>query len=159
MIEPFLWLWWLNVEPHFITFLTCKEFRPRRSLKIGWFGPGFQWTKWRAIFWKEDHRIFDQFALSLFSARTFYWGFSHFEKCNFLNSNISVRIFIVGIANLILICEFNKIDELNIENRIEIDRSEAEKYEFIHESCAFSLLFFQPYIIILNGLVNKYSET
>ncbi len=38
------------------------------------------------------------------------------------------------------------IDELNIENRIEIDRSEAEKYEFIHESCVFSLLFFQPNI-------------
>ncbi len=36
------------------------------------------------------------------------------------------------------------IDELNIENRIQIDRSEAEKYEFIHESCVFSLLFFQP---------------
>ncbi len=33
------------------------------------------------------------------------------------------------------------IDELNIENRIEIDRSEAEKYEFIHQSCVFSLLF------------------
>ncbi len=35
------------------------------------------------------------------------------------------------------------IDKLNIENRIEIDRSEAEKYEFIHELCIFSLLFFQ----------------
>ncbi len=34
--------------------------------------------------------------------------------------------------------------ELNIENRIEIDRSEAEKYELIHESCVFSLLIFQP---------------
>ncbi len=36
------------------------------------------------------------------------------------------------------------IDELNIENRIESDRSETEKYEFIHGSCVFSLLFFQP---------------
>ncbi len=25
-----------------------------------------------------------------------------------------------------------------------MDRVEAEKYEFIHESCVFSLLFFQP---------------
>ncbi len=41
-----------------------------------------------------------------------------------------------------------KIDELNIENRIEISRSEAENYEFIHESCVFSLLFFQPNICI-----------
>ncbi len=37
-----------------------------------------------------------------------------------------------------MFCECNKIDERNIENRIEIDRSEAEKYEFIHESCVFS---------------------
>ncbi len=35
-----------------------------------------------------------------------------------------------------------KIDELNIENRIEIDRSEAEKYEFINESCVFFITFF-----------------
>ncbi len=40
-----------------------------------------------------------------------------------------------------------KIDELSIENRIEIDRSEAKKYEFIHESCVFSLLFFQANIL------------
>ncbi len=74
MIEPFLWLWWLNVEPHFIAFLTCKVFRPRRSLNIGRFGPGFQWTKCKTIFWKENQRIFDHFALSLFSARTFLTG-------------------------------------------------------------------------------------
>ncbi len=38
------------------------------------------------------------------------------------------------------------IDELNIENRFEIDRSEAEKYEFIHESYVFFNNFFQPNI-------------
>ncbi len=64
----------------------------------------------------------------------------------FSNSSISIRIFVVGIVNLIKFCECNKIDELNIENRIEIDRSEAEKFEFIHESCVFSLPFFQPNI-------------
>ncbi len=48
----------------------------------------------------------------------------------------------------IYICECKKINELNVENRVEIDRSEAEEYEFIHESCVFSLLFFQPNITI-----------
>ncbi len=72
------------------------------------------------------------------------WGVGHSERWNFSNSNISIWIFIVGIVNLLLLCECKKIDELTFENRIEIDRSEAEKYEFIHESCGFSLLFFQP---------------
>ncbi len=66
------------------------------------------------------------------------------KKRKFLNSTISIRICIVGIANLFQVCEYKKIDELNIENHIEIDRSEAEKYELIRESCVFSLLFFQP---------------
>ncbi len=35
-----------------------------------------------------------------------------------------------------------KIGELTIENRIEIDRSEAEKYEFIHESGVSFITFF-----------------
>ncbi len=48
------------------------------------------------------------------------------------------------IANLSLVWECKKIDEQDIENRIVIDGSGAEKYEFIHESCVFSLLFFQP---------------
>ncbi len=33
MVEPFLRLWRLNVEPHFIAFLTGKMFRPRVCLK------------------------------------------------------------------------------------------------------------------------------
>ncbi len=53
-------------------------------------------------------------------------------------------MFTVGIANLFSFRECKKIYELNIENRIEIDRSEAEKYEFINESYFFSLPFFQP---------------
>ncbi len=47
-------------------------------------------------------------------------------------------------ANLFYVCDGKKIDEQNIENRIVIDRSEAEKFEIIHESCIFSLHFFQP---------------
>ncbi len=56
--------------------------------------------------------------------------------------NISIRIFIVGIANRLYFGEYKEIAELNIENRIEIDRSEAEKYEFIDESCVFFITFF-----------------
>ncbi len=46
------------------------------------------------------------------------------------------------------------IGELNIENRIEIDRSEAEKYAFIHESCVFSLLF--SILITMMGRINSH---
>ncbi len=74
IVEPFLWLWWLNVEPHFIAFLTGKIFRTRTSPIIGRFKPGFQWTKCRSIFWKENQRLFDKFVLNLFSARTFLIG-------------------------------------------------------------------------------------
>ncbi len=51
-------------------------------------------------------------------------------------------IFIVRIANFFSICECKKVDEQGIENCIEIDRSEAEKYQFIHESCVFFITFF-----------------
>ncbi len=56
------------------------------------------------------------------------------------------------------------MDELNIENRIEIDRSEAEKYEFINESCVFSLLFFQPNnysytVVFFNFSLNEVKST
>ncbi len=72
------------------------------------------------------------------------WGVSHFEKWHFSNLNISFRIFIVGIANFFLVNKCKKIDEQVIEYSIVVDRSGAEKYEFIHESCVFSLLLFQP---------------
>ncbi len=52
----------------------------------------------------------------------------------------------MGIAKLRKFGDCNKIEELNIENRLEIDRSEAEEYEFIHESCVFFITFFQPNI-------------
>ncbi len=60
----------------------------------------------------------------------------------FLHSNISILIFIPRIAYLFQngICQ--NADEQIVENRIEIDRSEAEKYEFIHESCVFFITFF-----------------
>ncbi len=78
------------------------------------------------------------------STNVFIWGVSHFETWKILNLDISIRIFTVGIANLFSFCECKTIDELDVENRFPIDRSEAEKYEVIHESCVFSLLFFQP---------------
>ncbi len=92
------------------------------------------------------------------STNVFNWGASHFGKLIFWNSNISIRICIAGIANLFLGCDDKKIDEQNIENRIVIDRSEAEKFEFIHESCVYSLLFFQPntyYIISKHDKCHK----
>ncbi len=72
----------------------------------------------------------------------FNWGVSRFEKWNFLSSSISIRIFTIVIATRFLVCECRNIDEQNIGNRIVIDRSEAEKYEFIHESCVFFITFF-----------------
>ncbi len=39
-------------------------------------------------------------------------------------------------------CECKKADEQILENRIEIDLSEAKKYEFTHESCVFFISFF-----------------
>ncbi len=92
MIEPFLWLWWLNVEHHFIVFLTVKMFRPRISLKIGRFGPRFQWMKCRSIFWKENQRIVDQFVLPFFSARTFLSGKLAILKSGFF----LIQIFLFG---------------------------------------------------------------
>ncbi len=58
-----------------------------------------------------------------------------------------IRIFIVKIANLILVCLCNKIDEQIVGYRIKIERSETEKYEFIHESCVFFITFFSNQII------------
>ncbi len=72
------------------------------------------------------------------------WGVSHFEECNFLNLNMCIRLFFFEIANLIQVCWCKKFDEQIVENRIEIDRSKAEKYEVIHESCVFFITFFQP---------------
>ncbi len=43
------------------------------------------------------------------------------------------RIGIVGIANLFLFCECEISYEHIVEICIEIDRSVAEKYEFVHE--------------------------
>ncbi len=38
----------------FIAFMTGNMFWPRISLKIDRFGPGFQYSKSRSIFWKEN---------------------------------------------------------------------------------------------------------
>ncbi len=143
VVEPFLRLLWLNVEPHFIAFLTGKMFRPRISLKVGRFRPGFQWTKCRSIPWKENQRIFDQFVLSLFSARTFLTGDLAISK----SENFWIQIFLFGFLSSDLQTSFKlvdakKVNEQIVENRIEIDRSEAENYGFIHESCVFFITFF-----------------
>ncbi len=106
MVEPFLWLWWLNVELHFFAFLTGKMFRPRISLKIGRFGPGFQWTKCRAIFWKVNQRIFDPFVLSLFSARTFLSG----ELAILKSGKFRIQIFLLGFISLELHISFNFVN-------------------------------------------------
>ncbi len=50
-------------------------------------------------------------------------------------------IFFAGIGYLFWNCECKKADELIVENRTEIDRSEAERYEFTHESCIFYIFF------------------
>ncbi len=102
MEEPLLWLWWLNVEPHFIAFLTGKMLRLRISLKIRRFGPGFQWTKCRSIFWKEDQRIFGQLVLSLSSARKYLT-----RKLAILKSGIfGIQIFLFGLVSLDLQTSF-----------------------------------------------------
>ncbi len=36
-----------------------------------------------------------------------------------------------------------------VQTRIEIDRSEAEKYEFTCESCIIFISFYQPNIVII----------
>ncbi len=114
MIEPFLWLWWLNAEPHFIAFLTCKVFRPRRSLKIGRFGPGFQWTKCRSIYWKENQRIFDQFALSVFSAQTFFTG----DLAILKNGIFWIQIFLFGFLSLESQISYNFVNAVRLTNQI-----------------------------------------
>ncbi len=145
-VEPFLCLCWLNVEPPFIAFLTGKMFRPRISLKNR---PIWTWISMNEmkinLLERESTHFLPICTVPLLSTNVFIWGVNHFEKWNIWNSDISFRIFTVGIANLFSCCECKKIDEQIVENRIEIDRSEAEKYEFIHESCVFSLLFFQSY--------------
>ncbi len=147
-------LWWLDVEPPLIAFMTGKMFWPRISLKIGRFGPGFQWSKSRSIFWKENRRITDQYSLPLFSTPNVAdWGVSHFEGCDFLNSNMFIRIFIVEIAHLIYVCWCEKANEQIVENRIEIDRSEAERYEFVHESWVFFITFFQPNMLAFGVII------
>ncbi len=45
-------------------------------------------------------------------------------------------------------------DEQIVETHIEIDRSEAEKYEFTRESSVFSILFFQLNMSNLRKVLN-----
>ncbi len=112
MVEPFLWLCWLNVEPHFIAFLTGKMCRPQISLKIGRFGPGFQWTKCRSIFWKENRRICDHFVLSLSWARTFLSG-----ELAILKSGIFlIQLFPFGFLSLELQTSFKFVDAKGLTN-------------------------------------------
>ncbi len=52
----------------------------------------------------------------------------------FLNSKVSIPIYIVGIDNHFLPCEYKNGDEQIAENCIEYELSEANKYEFTRES-------------------------
>ncbi len=80
--------------------------------------------------------------MPLLSTNIFNLELGNFEKWYFLNSDISIRISIVEIANLFWVCRCKNADEQIVENRIEIDLSEAEKYEFIHKSGVFFITFF-----------------
>ncbi len=54
---------------------------------------------------------------------------SHIEKWNFLKSNIFVRFYIFGMADVFLRREFQEVNEQIVEKCIQIDFSEAENYE------------------------------
>ncbi len=49
------------------------------------------------------------------------------------------------------LCQCKIFDEQIVESHIEIDRSEAEKYECIHELCVFFLLFFNLIIVDISS--------
>ncbi len=91
---------------------------------------------------KESSHFWPIFIAHFRHMNVFNWGVSHFEKWSFSNSNIFIRMFTAGIVNLVLYCECKKADEQIFDNRIESDRSEAEKYEFTHEFFFFSIYFF-----------------
>ncbi len=96
-----MWLWWLDVMPFLIVFMTGKMFWPPISFHIGQFLPRFQWLKSKSIVWKDNQRILEPFVL-FFNTNVFNWGVSLVEKWNFLNSSIFIRIFI-------LVIQFNSI--------------------------------------------------
>ncbi len=88
MVEPFSWLWRLDVKPLFIAIMTAKIVWPLKSLKIGWFGPGFQWPKSRSYFWKKMYAYLTNLYCPIFN-----WGVSHFEKWNILEFNYFYSVF------------------------------------------------------------------
>ncbi len=142
-VEPFLWLWWLNVEAHFIVFLTDRMFRPRISVEKGQFGPGFQWTKCRSIVWKENQRIFYQFILSLFSARTFLPG-----ELAILKSGVFwIQIFLFWFLSLELHITYNFVHAKTLTNLISKTASKLIVQKlwnviFFMSHALFSLIFF-----------------
>ncbi len=147
MVEPFSWLWWLTAEHRFIAFMTGKMFWLQKYLQIDRFGAGFQWSKSSSIFWRESQRIFDQFSLSLFSTRTFLTEELAILKSEIFWTQLDLFGFLsLQLQNLFQNCKWKKTDDPIVESCIEIDRLEAEKCEFTHESCTFSISFFQPYI-------------
>ncbi len=93
---------------------------------------------------------FDQFSLFLFTTRAFLTWELAILKSEFLRIQIFLFGFVfVEIVNLSRDCQYKNVNEQIVENRIEIDHSEAEIYEFIHESCVFFITFFQPNILIM----------
>ncbi len=105
MVEPFSWLWWLEVEPLLIAIMTGKMFWPRISLKIGRFGPGFQWSKSRTFYLEREWAHVWPISIAPFlNTNVSNWGVSRFEECDFFESKHVYSAFIVEIANLIWVC-------------------------------------------------------
>ncbi len=55
-----------------------------------------------------------------------------------------ICFYIFGIENLFFLCECERVDEQTVENGVEVDLQESEKYELIEKSPIVSLVFVQP---------------
>ncbi len=87
--------------------------------------------------WKRINSSLTNYHRSLSQRERFTRGVSQVEKWKFSNFNIFIRIHIVWIENLFSLGEWKKVDKLIGESYIEIDRSEAEKYELARELASF----------------------
>ncbi len=78
---------------------------------------------------RESTHYWSIFIIPFLNMNILNWGASHLRSATFFNSNIFIRIFIAGFE-IVNGMSYKQI----VENGIIIDRSEAEKYEFTHES-------------------------
>ncbi len=72
----------------------------------------------------------------------FNWRVSQFENWFCLIQLFLFVLSVVEIADLVWVCQCENVDGQIVENRIEIDRSEAEKYEIIRESWIVFIIVF-----------------